>query len=544
MSLFFRSLAARILGILLLTASCPAATILTDGYAVRVWQTEDGLPQNVVTSAVQTQDGYLWFGTPSGLTRFDGQRFRLFNTTNTPELQDRRIVRLFEDANATLWIGHETGAITCYRSGRFESFAPSPGVENEKVIGLGTDEHGRLWAMRENGAVDSLHDGRRIPSLIASERPGVMGWTRGDNGSIWVRENGRAAHLTDNQLELLALDRPGAPHYDEIIQEVIAAPDGGVWVLRNRQIRKWHDGRWTEERGEYPWPTDTLTCGLQLRDGTLAIGTVHSGLYFIFGDGRRPVHFNRGNGLPQDWVRFLYEDREGNLWAGTGSAGLVSIHPTAFSVLNSPDHWKGCTVLSVAPTGDDGLWIGTDGAGLYRHSAGVWTHYGPPEGLGNQYIWSVTETAEGEVWAGDYWWGGPYRLEAGRFVRPPNVDETWSPALALVAVPETNELLVGNRDGLLRLKSGEPSTWLIKSPGGSADDVCAVVRDRNGAIWCGFVQGGLARLTDGQLSFFRKKDGLASDSVHCLLLEDEHTLWIGTADNGLSRWKDGKFSNV
>jgi hypothetical protein len=35
---------------------------------VRVWQTEDGLPENLVTSAVQTRDGYLWFGTNSGYT--------------------------------------------------------------------------------------------------------------------------------------------------------------------------------------------------------------------------------------------------------------------------------------------------------------------------------------------------------------------------------------------------------------------------------------------------------------------------------------------
>ena len=73
----------------------------------------------------------------------------------------------------------------------------------------------------------------------------------------------------------------------------------------------------------------------------------------------------RGNGLPQDWVRFLYEDLEGTLWAGTG-AGLVSVHSSAFSILDTPDQRQGCTVTSVSPDRHGGLWVGTDGAGLYR----------------------------------------------------------------------------------------------------------------------------------------------------------------------------------
>ena len=33
----------------------------------RPWQTEDGLPDNSVNAIAQTEDGYLWIGTPSGL---------------------------------------------------------------------------------------------------------------------------------------------------------------------------------------------------------------------------------------------------------------------------------------------------------------------------------------------------------------------------------------------------------------------------------------------------------------------------------------------
>ena len=48
-------------------------------YLVDVWQTERGLPQNIVNAIAQTQDGYIWCGTTHGLARFDGIRFKVFN---------------------------------------------------------------------------------------------------------------------------------------------------------------------------------------------------------------------------------------------------------------------------------------------------------------------------------------------------------------------------------------------------------------------------------------------------------------------------------
>ena len=52
----------------------PAASLraLPDGYTRRVWQTQDGLPENTVQAFAQTSDNYLWIGTSGGLVRFDG----------------------------------------------------------------------------------------------------------------------------------------------------------------------------------------------------------------------------------------------------------------------------------------------------------------------------------------------------------------------------------------------------------------------------------------------------------------------------------------
>jgi len=113
-------------------------------YFVRAWQVEQGLPQNKVTAVVQTHDGYLWVGTYSGLARFDGVHFTVFDEKNTPEMHSSRVTSLFEGTDGTLWIGDESGQITQYKDGRFDAVAFHPAWNGGKIYDIGADESGDI----------------------------------------------------------------------------------------------------------------------------------------------------------------------------------------------------------------------------------------------------------------------------------------------------------------------------------------------------------------------------------------------------------------
>ena len=74
------------------------------------WSTDDGLPNNYISSVLQTSDGYLWVGTFEGVARFDGVNFKVFNKYNHSEIKDNRITVLFESSDQTLWVGTRGGA--------------------------------------------------------------------------------------------------------------------------------------------------------------------------------------------------------------------------------------------------------------------------------------------------------------------------------------------------------------------------------------------------------------------------------------------------
>src|SRR5947207_15211721 len=78
-------------------------------YGRQTWQTESGLPQNTIHAILQTRDGYIWLGTEGGVVRFDGLKFVVYDTENTPKLRSNNIRSLLQDREGALWIGTADG---------------------------------------------------------------------------------------------------------------------------------------------------------------------------------------------------------------------------------------------------------------------------------------------------------------------------------------------------------------------------------------------------------------------------------------------------
>jgi ligand-binding sensor domain-containing protein/signal transduction histidine kinase len=503
-------------------------------YLVQHWEAgaaEEGLPQNTVTAVVQTRDSYLWIGTYSGLARFDGVRFRVFDDSNTPGLASSRVTSLFEADDGTLWIGHETGKVSCYREGRFQIAKLPPNWSTGKIQDLATDAAGDVWLLNPEGLLTRLRDG-----LVLTPESGtaskLVELTRSRGGKIWVARNGRVSELRDGKLFPLPFAEAETNHY---VTGIGAARDGGLWVVVDGEVRKWNDNAWAGDFGVAPWSPKPIHKMVETKSGELAVSSTDYGFALIRGGAAPPRVFSRTNGFLSDWVISLCEDREGNLWVGTGGAGLAAVRRGVLHTVAPPDQWLGRAVLSVYPGRNGALWIGTEGAGLYQFQDGRWHRFAESAGITVPYIWSVIEDAQNRLWIGT-WNGGLLVRQGGRFEIAPGLETMTEPVTALRRGREDG-LWVGTGAGLMRYHAGKCS-WPAQG------DVRAIAEARDGAVWFGTLGGGLGRLKGEQVQWFHKKDGLASDYIGCLHLDEDDTLWIGTLGGGLSRFKDGRFATL
>jgi signal transduction histidine kinase/ligand-binding sensor domain-containing protein len=506
-------------------------------YFTRTWQVENGLPQNKVTAVTQTHDGYLWLGTYGGLARFDGVQFKVFDDNNTPALHGSRVTSLFEAADGTLWIGDESGRVTQYKNGRFEAVEFHPDWSGGKIYDIASDETGDIWVLNESGLLARVRDG-----LVLTPETGtaskLVDMARSANGTIWVARDGRVSVLEKGHLRPLELN--GAGVQNTYVMGIGASRDGGLWMAVDGRIRKWKDEKWLEDLGPTPWEPSPVTRWVETRQGVLFAGTADRGLYLFFlNQNEKPLHFDHAGGFPSDWVISLWEDREGNVWSGTGT-GLVLVRPNNVETISPPDQWKGRAVLSVCPGQNGALWIGTEGAGVYRFQNGVWKNFNTAEGIHNPYVWSLAEDPQGRLWVGT-WGGGLFVQKDELFDFAPGMTNLTPPMPAILFAH--NGLWIGTTAGLLRYEN-DKATWFNKKNGQTFGDVRTIAESNEGELWFGMAGNGLARLENQDVRLFKKSDGVSSDFIECLHFSDDGTLWIGTFGGGLNRYKDGHFSVI
>ena len=121
---------ASALCLLLATHAGVAAASVPLGYVVERWSVEEGLPNNALTSVIQTRDGYLWIGTWAGITRFDGVRF----TTVAAALPNDHARALLEDADGSVWIGLSGTGVARWRSSGFDVVTPAQGLAGARFF--------------------------------------------------------------------------------------------------------------------------------------------------------------------------------------------------------------------------------------------------------------------------------------------------------------------------------------------------------------------------------------------------------------------------
>lgn len=514
-----------------------AAELNSSREAFDVWEVQDGAAQqSPLTAILQTHDGYLWLGTYHGLVRFDGVRSSIFDSGNAPALENGLITSLYESADGVLWIGHETGQLTRFAAGAFQSVKLALTWPGGTVEAITADADDDLWLLNDSGKLFRLRDGKvlEVPGGASPSRKAAL--ARDRTGKPWIVCGGQIVTIERGGLVTCSLQGSDPNAYYE---RVLPARDRGMWVLGNQRLRKWDQGRWTAEMKGCPQVPGAVSVLLEMRSGDVLAGTLRDGLYLLKANGET-FHFNRTAGLSHDWVRALCEDHEGNVWVGT-SAGLDGLRPRKVQMLIAPDGFQGCSIRAFSLMGADSAWVGTEGAGLYRYQAGQWSAYAESSGISNLFVWSVLETRDKELLVGT--WGGGVLVKHGeRFESRGDLSRITAPVASLYQ-GEHGELWVGTTIGLYRFEQGR-QTWFAGKDRIAFPDVRAIAEMADGTIWFGMSGGGLGALRGDTIQQFRKQDGVGSDQVICLYADRDGTLWIGTSDNGLTLLKDGRFAHI
>ncbi|MGA9989729.1 MAG: two-component regulator propeller domain-containing protein [Terriglobales bacterium] len=499
-------------------------------YVTRVWHTEEGLPQNSVNAMLQDHRGYIWIGTFGGLARFDGERFTVFDSANTPGFGSDQISSLYESRSGALWIGTVDGGLIRLQDGVATTYTERDGLPNRWVTSIRGDLEGNVWINTAAGGVAHFagtkleayptHRGKAVREFFLQARDGSR-WFRCGQDVVRFAADGSIATLRSTQPSVFFVHE---------------ARDGSVWVAFRDQYRlvRYYRGVFSD----VPLPSvkrRELTSDLLLysfamteeADGELLLRTP-AGLVRIV-DGTvsppeaLPLPTNAGELLK---VRSLLVDREGNLWFGTIGRGLIRLRRAPLTAYGKDEGLSDSNFSSVFQDREGRIWLGGDL--LYRFD-GHRFHQVP----GVADVLAIAQTRDGDLWFGGY--GGLYRLRSG-VLSHFNVN---APAVKIIFQDREGTLWIGaltedRPGGLYRFREGK----LEQVPGIS--DVRAISEDRDGGLWLGGLAG-LRYMRGSEIMTYDRKQGLSSNSVYDIHQDSTGTLWVATYGGGLNRFRDGRF---
>jgi len=518
---------------------------LVDVLGVSAGQAQKKLPSRAVIAVTQTRDGYLWLGTLNGLVRFDGDRFTVFDESNTPGLPSNRIVFLYEDRRGWLWAGTDGGGIALIRDGTVARLEFGAGSAGGRVVSACEDAEGGVWLYTADGQIGRFF-GEGL-ELVARSGPSLCRSIISDSaGHIWVGTDqgqaGISAVATTNGVRFAQVAELKASRLDFLL----GRRHGGFWRLADGRIERWGTNRLETTLASYPWTNSEsvyVTCACEDLEGNLVVGVRETGVFWFDPEGgytRISMKADEG-GLSHATVLAASMDQEGNLWLGTDGGGVNRVKRRIGTV--APDT-QGRVVQSACEGTDGSLWVGFNGGGILRSTGGRSKVFGwdgefrRQDGLRSPTISSVISDGAGRVWVGTRGPGGLHQFRGDRFEV---IQE--GPDVNALYVDRTGKLWVGRPDGLEVWDGTEWKAYTTQE-GLSNNDVRSIVEDRVGTLWVGTAGGGLNRMQEGRFTVYRKSPGeLPGDNVQALLADADGAVWVGTG-SGLARWKNGQWARI
>jgi ligand-binding sensor domain-containing protein len=498
----------------LLLSSCCFPLLHAQDYSYKHYNTDKGLAGSTVFCIFQDREGFVWFGTQTGVSRFDGSSFRNFTTSEG--LVDNEVYRIYGDRKGRIWFSSYNSELCYYYRGHIYNSSSDSTLRGTKVqdIAMGFCEDSlentwiasrQLYRLRPGRKPEVT--GRYMPFLdMRIERDSVL--TVGSSGILMRYKEGTIRMLKPPEIRKEAEVYRGALFYK-----------GDLLLYRRNQIHCCgysHTRAWLKKT--YTFEHDIVNLNTD-RNNRLWVSTMNGGAWY-FSD--FPSQELRGPFLKGEFISGVLEDREGNLWFSTVGNGVYLLTSRSALTYNTSHGISSNQALSIHASGNGDVFIAFNRGKINRISPQGITEYTTYGQAFNRVV-DIMPDSSGNTWfcsdAGLYVLRKDGRMEQrGR-----------QTSVKSIEMLEDGRVLAGYNFGVVALPAegpirGEEMFWDKRAT--------AICRDTNGVLWLGTLEG-LYRYSRGVFTYLGAENPLFAKKIICIRRGADGSVWVATGGFGL-----------
>ncbi len=416
------------------------------------------------------------------------------NYTIKNGLPSNAIIDILQDSKGYMWFATQNG-ISRFDGYNFNNFSIENGLPSNYVICLFEDSKGNIWAGTEDAGI-AMFNGREF--IIYNTDNGLASNNyiseifEDHEGNIWVRTRYEGISKININSVTNFTQETGLPS-NEVLSELVDSK-GRIWFgTLNGIIIFDGTGSYTITTNE-GLSNNIVWDIIEDKNNNYWIATQGGGL--IKYNGKEFINYTTANGLSGDIILTLLEDTHGNIWAGTYENGICKFNGKSFMVSEHKDLASN-SIRDIYEDSKKRIWIITYKKGIYQIYKNRISHYTSENNLLDNIVIKIYEDSEGNIWLGSN--GGISKLSKKPF-------EIYTVDFG---IPDKN--------------------------------ILAVHADKSGNIWAGTYYNLFRLDTDNKISVFDQKNGIPPKPIECITNDANNNIWIGTF-YGLTKYSGNKFT--
>jgi signal transduction histidine kinase/ligand-binding sensor domain-containing protein/CheY-like chemotaxis protein/AraC-like DNA-binding protein len=550
--------------------------------------TNEGLSHNSVYAINEDDYGFMWIGTRSGLNRFDGYSFKIYDNNNSG-LRNAYINTIFKDSKGRMWIGTQEGGLSRYNTetDNFTTYTHSPGspgsFDQDNIQAIAEDSKGSIWAgthgedlyrlEEKTGKLILFNLQAKVPAGFNIERINTIFFE--SDTLLWLGTLGGLYHYNQVSGKVYPEYSDNGFVNDRVLS-LFNENQSIIWLGTSSGVVRFNKKTHQAEKittSNSSLSNDQILDIERIPDGRIMIATDGGGLN-IYDPVTRSITQcmsdpNNPYTISNNSVYEIFTDKNKGLWVGNYVGGINYYSEFDWKFLpvkhqlNDRESLSDNHIRTFFQDREGGIWIGTlGGLNHYNPNTGKFKSFTfsktTSNSLSSNTVLAIYEDREGNLWIGTF--GGGISIfdkkknTFRKFSHPD--DNTGSLEKASIyAISETNsnKLCITSLGGIYILdrNTGRLKRYTSGTSNLSNNTVKVLCNDKQGNIWLG-TNHGLNRFnpeTEDFLVYTHSNSDsttLANNRILSILQANDGRIWVGTEGGGVSILNPGtgKFYSI
>lgn len=496
---------------------------------------DDGLVYSQILMIHEDQQGYMWFGTSSGISRWDGISFKNFLLPE--ELSDNNFKWIVEFKDSTLVFATRKGIVQ-YQKDKFSAVPGAPAALNHWIHSLLVSEDNKLYVATDSSGlwIYDQHEFVNINRDLGLASNSVHALVEGADGTIYLGYSANSIDKLKNGT-VAKIDLNKIPD-DITINTLYEDENGALWIG-------------TEEQGIYVHYQDQ-TIHIDQTDGLPSLTIEHitagedrqiiaatdEGMAVIESYSVREI-INEQNGLSYNFIWFIKKDRNGIYYLGTDGGGVDIYRPGLFQTINQDCGLTNNTVWAICENREHEFYFGTD-EGLIKYDHNQFQLYNTLNGLSDDMVLCLFEASDGKVYVGTNEQG--VDVVGDRSIT--NINEKQGlhgPSVWTITEDNQGLIYFGTYDEGVNVWDGQRVVDTINVKDGlSTNAIVSSYRALDGSLYFGTDGGGVFKYINGMIDQVL----LAGNTIWSIYEDQASNLYFGTNDRGLIFSRNGQWDTL